>query len=61
MAPERWDKLGLDGDKVGDGMEQAKMEERAEAGGFVAGLRSAKRRKERYKAEEGKQEKRTGE
>lgn len=54
MAQERWDKLGLDKEKVGGSIDKAKLEERVEAGGFVAGARSAKRRKEKYgKTEKG--------
>lgn len=48
MAQEQWDKLGLDKEKVGGSIDKAKLEERVEAAGFVAGARSAKRRKEKY-------------
>lgn len=47
MAREEWSKLGLSKDKV-DGQKGEKSDERVEKGGFVAGARMAKRRKERY-------------
>lgn len=52
MAREEWKKLGLDKDKMEAGV-KGSGEERAEAKGFVAGARSAKRRKDRYKEDRG--------
>lgn len=49
MVKEEWEKLGLGDDKIGSEARGKDAEERAEAKGFIAGARSAKRRKERYK------------
>lgn len=47
MATEEWKKLGLDKEKMETGVKGGEQE-RPEATGFVAGARSAKRRKDRY-------------
>lgn len=60
MAQEEWKKLGLEHDRPvggqGDGAQGGKDgnadEERAEQKGFVAGVRTAKRRKDRYNKSE---------
>lgn len=53
MAKEEWEKLGLGNDKIDTGSSDKnggkRVEATAEATGFIAGARSAKRRKERYK------------
>lgn len=55
MATEEWEKLGLGNDKLESGAKDKGAAERTEATGFVAGARSAKRRKERYKKETAKE------
>lgn len=51
MAQEGWKSLGLEKDGVEKQGQAGQDETRAEAEGFVAGARSAKRRKDRYRKE----------